>query len=90
MADDSKTTMVSLNDVVEIMRLFNRERIGSLISPGSVADCTDRCGCVGGDCSCRGKVSHQMFDRTWAEITAERQDRITELRRQIALLEQKE
>lgn len=88
MAEESKVSMVSLNDVVELARIFSRENLGRLIAPGVVMDCDGRCGCIGGNCECRGGV-WSRWDRSWVEIQAERQERINELRRQIELLEER-
>lgn len=88
MANEPTTTLVNLNHVVDLLKLFNREKLGSIIDPGVLADCDGRCGCVGGNCECRGGV-YSRWDRSWVELVADRQTRINDLKRELSQLEDK-
>lgn len=84
MADE----MVSLNSVVDLVKELSR---GSLRPIGDqVADCNGRCGCVGGDCGCFNQVSGRWDRLSWVEFQALREQKISELKRQLQTMEEEE
>jgi hypothetical protein len=81
--------MVSLNDVVNLVKeLSSRGSLKGLGGwGGPLADCENRCGCVGTDCGCHGRV-FGVWDRlSWVEFKAMRENKIEELKRQLDVLE---
>ena len=91
MSADKTVSMVSLNDIVGLLRQFSRENLGTLTDPGRLADCDGRCGCVGGNCECRGGVfSASRLDLiSYPELQALRQARVADLKEQLEALEGK-
>ena len=83
--------MVSINSVVDLVKELARGSLKTVTNPGStVEDCNGRCGCVGGDCGCFNQVSGRWDRVSWVEFQALREQKLADLRRQLAAMEDEE
>lgn len=81
--------VVSLNEVVNLITELARGGLrDNARLPTTGSDCDSRCGCVGGDCGCFNQVSGAWDRLDWAEFLAMREQKIAQLKRQLAAFEE--
>lgn len=89
MTEPTSSSIVSLNEVSMLLKaLTSGELRAGLTGARLVADCDVRCGCNTRDCGCHGSVSSRFIEEVSdAEFQRMRQQRIEELKTQLARLE---
>ena len=90
MPESAHTSMVSLNEVTSLITALKSSELRAVLgAAGLAADCDVRCGCNSRDCGCHGSVSSSFIDEVSdPEFQKMRQQRIADLKTQIARLEE--
>jgi hypothetical protein len=89
---EPRPAILSLNDVADLITNLRSGDLRAAVLGSAVAslrpDCDARCGCNTRDCNCNGNVSKKILDDiSFPEFQRMRQQRMTELREQLARLE---
>ena len=89
MAESKVSSVVSLNEVTNLLSALRSDELRQILGRGGLAaDCDIRCGCNTRDCGCHGSVSSSIIDEvSFPEFQRMREERVAELKAQLSRLE---